>query len=117
MSRPGTRQDAARQADRPLVSLGYGLREWLAGLPSGSETVAAAAFDTHVDKPRVPGSAARAAQKRLRRLGFRVAAPAESFYVTGTAGPLLDGEAERARLWGEMLAAKVTPDTASRHSP
>jgi hypothetical protein len=40
------------------------------------------AFPSRIDRPRVPGSAARGAEKRLRRMGFRVVAPAESFYVT-----------------------------------
>jgi hypothetical protein len=102
MSRPRTRQDAATQAPDGLVSTRTGLREWLAALraPVG---IAAAAFDTKVSKPNLPGSAARAAEKRLRRLGFRIAAPAESFYVGGTLGPLLDGEQDRALHWGDQL--------------
>ena len=52
------------------------------------------------------GSAARAAEKRLRKLGFRVVAPSESFYVTGTAGPLVEGETERARAWAEKLGER-----------
>ena len=104
MSRPRTRQDAATQAPDGLVSTRTGLREWLAALraPAG---IAAAAFDTKVSKPHLPGSAARAAEKRLRRLGFRVAAPAESFYVEGTLGPLLEGEQDRAMRWGDQLGA------------
>ena len=60
-----------------------------------------------LSRPRLPGSAAAAADKRLRRLGFRRMAPPTSFYVEGTTGPLLDGEAERARRLGEALAAEV----------
>jgi hypothetical protein len=107
MSRPGTRQDAARQTTHGLVSAGNGLREWLAALPEGSKRVAAAAFDTRIERPRLPGSAAHAAERRLRRLGFRVAAPAKCFYVAGTQGPLMDGEQWRARDWGEHLAAEL----------
>lgn len=107
MSRAGTRQTAARQAEHAPVSAGIGLREWLDALERGSETTAAATFDTRLDKPHwLVGSAARAAEKRLRRLGFRVLAPSQSFYVAGTSGPLLDGEAERARRWGEKLASE-----------
>jgi hypothetical protein len=104
MSRPRTRQDAATQTPDGLVSTGIGLREWLAALraPAG---MAAAAFDTKVNKPHLPGSAARAAEKRLRRLGFRIAAPAESFYVGGTLGPLQEGEQDRAMRWGDQLGA------------
>jgi hypothetical protein len=106
MSRPQTRQDAARQATAGLVSRRLGLREWLTTV-RGPAGVAAAAFDTRISKPRLPGSAARAAEKRLRRLGFRIVAPAASFYVDGTSGPLLEGEQQRARRWGESIASKT----------
>jgi hypothetical protein len=106
MSRPQTRQDAARQAAAGLVSRGIGLREWLAAL-QGPAGIAAATFDTRISKPRVPGSAARAAEKRLRRLGFRIVAPAASFYVEGTSGPLQEGEKQRARRWGESVGSKT----------
>jgi hypothetical protein len=88
------------------VSRGWGLREWLTSLqaPAG---VAAAAFDTRISKPRLPGSAARAAEKRLRRLGLRMVAPAASFYVEGTSGPLLEGEQERARRWGQSVGSST----------
>ena len=105
LSRPGTREDASRQAGGRVVSEGIGLREWLAALARTSGDVAVATFDTRIAKPRVPGSAARAAEKRLRKLGFRVVAASESFYVTGTAGPLVEGETERARAWAEKLGA------------
>ena len=104
LSREKTRQSAAAQAEEDLVSKGIGLREWLADLEGGAAEIGAATFDTRINRPRVPGSAARGAEKRLRRLGFRIAASAESFYVDGTTGPLVDGEAERARRWGEALA-------------
>jgi len=105
MTRPGTRADAAEQANGAIVSTGLGLREWLEALESSEGGVSVATFDTRIDKPRVPGSAARGAQKRLRRLGFRVVAPAESFYVAGTKGPLVPGEIERARRWAAAFAA------------
>ncbi|HWL35542.1 MAG TPA: flavodoxin family protein [Frankiaceae bacterium] len=105
LSRDSTRKSASEQAKGPLVSRGIGLREWLDALSAGHAAVAA--FDTRVRHPRVPGSAAHKAEKRLRRLGFRVAEPAETFWVDGTTGPLLDGEADRAREWGARLAASV----------
>lgn len=107
LSRPRTRRSAAEQAERGLVSAGIGLREWLDTLRGDSESVAVAAFDTRIHKPRLPGSAAAAAEKRLRRLGFRIVARSKSFYVEGTAGPLVDGEPERARRWGEELGAAL----------
>ncbi|MEV0389255.1 flavodoxin domain-containing protein [Nonomuraea sp. NPDC050643] len=105
MSRASTRQSAAQQAPGPLVSRGNGVREWLASLRTPSSALGSAAFDTRIAKPRMPGSAARGIAKRLRRLGIRAVAPAESFYVTGTQGPLVEGQLERARQWGEHLAA------------
>ncbi|MFI7700586.1 flavodoxin family protein [Nonomuraea sp. NPDC049480] len=105
MSRASTRKSAAEQAERPLVSRGDGVREWLATLRTSSAGLGSAAFDTRIVKPRMPGSAARAVAKRLRRLGIRAVAPAQSFYVSGTQGPLVEGELERARQWGESLAA------------
>ncbi|MEV1249416.1 flavodoxin family protein [Nonomuraea sp. NPDC050022] len=111
MSRASTRQSAAEQAQEPLVSQGRGVREWLTSLhtPSG---LGAAAFDTRISKPRMPGSAARGVAKRLRRLGVALVAPAQSFYVTGTKGPLVDGEVERARQWGESLASSIAIPTS-----
>lgn len=109
LSRPGSRQEAARQADRPLVSGGIGLREWLEAVRTETTATTAAAFSTRLAKPRwlnLFGSAERHIEKRLRRLGFRMA-PATHFYVAGTRGPLLEGEHQRARRWGEQLALDV----------
>ena len=111
MSRPGTRRSAAEQTEEALVSTGRGLREWLDALDGDVGDTASATFDTHADRPRLPGSAARSAQKRLRRLGFATAAKAESFYVGGMTGPLLDGETERARRWGAALGSAVVAST------
>ncbi|HEY9378544.1 MAG TPA: flavodoxin domain-containing protein [Jiangellaceae bacterium] len=107
MSRARTRESAVEQAAGGVVSSGQGLREWLDGVASGSKTIAAAAFDTRIDKPRVPGSAAHGAERRLRRLGFNLIEKAASFYVTDTSGPLVDGERERARRWGQLLGSKL----------
>ena len=107
MSRPATRQDAFAQAGRDPATAGIGIREWLERLEPGSHPSLAASFDTRIASPRVPGSAARAAQKRLKKFGFRPAMPAESFYVTGTPGPLVDGEFERARGWGVLLGSAM----------
>ncbi|WP_214321714.1 flavodoxin family protein [Nonomuraea sediminis] len=107
MTRPSTRASAAQQATQPLVSPGIGIREWLESAYVGP--VQAVAFDTRVR--HMPGSAARAAAKQLHRLGAAIAGPTQSFYVTGTTGPLIDGELERARSWGEQLGATFrTPE-------
>ncbi|GGO78394.1 flavodoxin family protein [Nonomuraea cavernae] len=111
MSRESTRRSAAEQAREPLVSQGPGIREWLAALRVARGTPVAA-FDTRVAKPHLPGSAARAAAKRLRRLGLRLVAPAQSFFVTDSRGPLADGELDRARRWGETLAGHFAVPTS-----
>ncbi|GAA3560275.1 flavodoxin family protein [Nonomuraea rosea] len=110
MSRASTRQSAAQQATGPLVSLGDGVREWLATLSTSTSGLRAASFDTRV--PKAPGSAARAVAKRLRRRGIRPMSPAQSFYVTATLGPLVEGELERAEEWGESLVASFPVLTA-----
>lgn len=107
MTRPETRQSASQQSERGLVSRGVGLREWLSMLPEDSQHVAVATFDTRIARPRLPGSAAAKAGKLLRRLGYRFVVPPTSFYVEGTTGPLVGGESERARRWGEELAAAI----------
>lgn len=101
MSRPQSREDAAQQGASGSTEVG--LREWLDRLQPA--TVAAATFDTKIHKKFLPGSAARAAQKRLHARGFPTAAPARSFWVSGTTGPLEDGEVDRATTWGEELGA------------
>jgi flavodoxin len=103
MSRPNTRQSAVDQADTPVVSTKRGLREWIDTAGPTLRDRAIATFDTKIDKAYLPGSAARAAHKRLRRFGCRPVAPAENFTVLGTTGPLTDGELDRAARWGEHL--------------
>jgi hypothetical protein len=103
LSRPRTRADAAKQATVPARAVEVGLREYLGHVPRLTGT-GAAAFDTKIAKPSLPGSAARKAHRLLRSLGCRMLAPAESFRVVGTTGPLSDGERERARRWGAELA-------------
>lgn len=102
LSRPSTRADAATQAEGPVVSAGSGMREWLAAieLPPG---LGVAAFDTKVAKPHLPGSAASAAERRLKHLGGRPVARHRSFWVGGTKEGLLPGELEAARAWGRAL--------------
>jgi flavorubredoxin len=106
LTRASTRKSAAEQSEGSAVAAEVGLREWLDALSNGQ--VAAATFDTRMDHPRLPGSAAAAARKQLKRLGYHMAGRPESFRVSGTSGPLLDGEVDRARVWGDALAAQFT---------
>jgi hypothetical protein len=67
----------------------------------------AAVFDTRIDKPRfLTGSATKSISKMLRRLGYAVVDTA-SFLVADTSGPLVAGELDRAKAWGESLRARV----------
>lgn len=109
LSRATTRADAVTKSpDGTVVSPSIGLREWLdrLGAATGGGP-ATAAFDTKVSKPRLPGSAGRAAAKRLRHNGHVALAPAENFFVEGMHGPLLSGEAARAHEWGAALATRL----------
>ncbi len=111
MSRARTRQDAAAQATASVVSRGTGVREYLDRLEVAPGQPWAASFDTKVERPRLPGSAARAIEQRLRRKGCRIAHPAQTFRVRGTTGPLSAGELGRARGFGERIGERVTGGT------
>lgn len=100
MSTPTSRGAAARQG----AELTRGIREWIIELHPKPDC-SATTFDTRQTSMRhLPGSAARRAAKALRHKGFPEADPPQNFYVTGTSGPLADGELDRARAWGEHLA-------------
>jgi flavorubredoxin len=100
MSKPASR----RQPNATVFATG--VWEWLEGLPKAPGRVAA--FDTRFDKPRwLTGSAAVHIARRLRRTGYQVVVPPESFFVEHTGGPLCEGEADRARRWGAQLGQRV----------
>jgi hypothetical protein len=107
MSRPSTRADAETKGADQDAAEGIGLREWI-DLVHGNPDTRVAVFDTKVEHPHLPGSAGRAARKRLRGRGFHAVDPAPTFWVAGTPGPVLSGELDRARSWGTELAALVT---------
>jgi len=101
MSRSSTRDSAKTEREKPLISA-TGIRDWIADVEVGRGQ-RFATFDTKVPKPKLPGSAASSAAKRLKKLhGSSIAKP-ETFWVTGMTGPLIDGEIERARIWGKDL--------------
>ncbi len=106
MSREGTRDDAVTRGASHASKVG--IREWLDQLAPGPHAERVATFDTRVGKVRhLPGSAARSAAKSARKHGYGPATKPESFYVEDVEGPLLDGEVERARAWGEHLGAST----------
>lgn len=110
LPRDRTRRDAVRQAPDKAAPATNGVREWLANLPAAHFGAAAAVFDTRAaTKPRwLTGSAAREARRKLARLGYQIVGT-ESFYVTGTQGPLRNGELARARAWAARLADALVP--------
>lgn len=84
---------------------GPGVRRWLSEI--GAPHALAAAFDTRADGiPALTGHASRGIARLLRQHGCRLLAPPESFLVSKQ-NALLDGEAERARVWGATLGASA----------
>jgi len=67
-----------------------------------------AAFDTRLRMKfvRLFGFAADKIADRFRRIGSTVEDEPAGFIVNGRAGPLADGELERARAWGQELSKK-----------
>lgn len=85
------------------------LTAWLANLPrDAAQGIATVTFDTRFRKPAwLTGSAAHTLAKRLEQHGYHMVAPAESFFVAGTEGPLEDGEMERAAAWTREIAVRL----------
>ena len=89
------------------------MHDWLEQIPTGSGR--AAAFETRIHWS--PGGATGAIERGLQTAGYRRLAKSRKFFVTGTYGPLRDGELEAARDWGSELAnaVQVTDDVAAAH--
>jgi hypothetical protein len=117
MSRSSTRGSASAQGT-VVMPVETGIREWLGQLRHEDRAAVVATFDTRVAKARrLPGSAAKAAAKVLRRQGFTSLAGSASFYVDDSPGPLSEGELARARAWGRSLAAQVRPAETDSTDP
>ena len=106
MTREGTRRDAGTRVDRPIVSPGIGIREWIDAVQPSDVIVAA--FDTRIRGPQIlTGSAARSATEQLRKRGFKTVPP-ESFVLARIGGEPFDqvseAELDRARGWGRSLS-------------
>jgi hypothetical protein len=96
----------ARNDGEP-VSAGPGIREWLsAGGPPRGALVAV--FGTAVGRLGA-GSAAEVLARQFR--GRLLGAPT-SFVVAGRTGGLVEGELDRAWLWGQELAAALALHTS-----
>ncbi len=80
-------------------------RRYLGSLSSFSPALKAAAFDTRLKMrlARLFGFAAEKIETSLRKRGIATKGKAEGFRVRGSAGPLMEGELERAGFWGKDL--------------
>ena len=116
MSRASTRENAVSRGANDAASTDTGIREWLDAIARVQAHVQVAVFDTKIRKPHVPGSAAHAAARRLRKKGARVSVPPETFYVVDAEGPLEPGERDRARVWGAQLGALLRAATRTTSS-
>jgi len=104
LSRAGTRNQTLRNGVLPEIARGPGMREFLTTLPPGGGRPAAA-FDTRLRGPRwLWGAASSKIAAALVSAGYRLVEPGASFRVTGSSGPLVKGEVERAAQWTQRLA-------------
>jgi hypothetical protein len=118
MSRASTRKGAATAARKPGSGLtldpgadGPGLRDWFAAL--GQVGAAAAAFDTRLEGVGVfTGRASKGIARLLRRHGFTMAAPPESFLII-KGNQLRAGEKDRAWKWGHELSHHAAAATVA----
>lgn len=114
MTRSSTREGAVQQGAHADAAKG-GIREWIDRLHPGPHSELVATFDTRVGKVRhLPGSAAKAAARALRTHGYSSVGRPESFFVEDVAGPLFDGELERAQEWGRQLATKLLSQVSTK---
>ena len=92
-------------------------KTFLKNIPKGAlDGVRVAAFDTRLTEEEVDsngvltklvgifGYAAQPISDSLAKKGGDVVMPPEGFYVTGTEGPLVEGELARAEAWGRQIA-------------
>jgi flavodoxin len=86
--------------------------ELLAGLVDGRlKGVKAAAFDTRV-RFFIHGDAAKKMTKLLKNAGAHIVSSPVPFYVSGTEGPLRQGETEKAAAWARTLVKALQEPAA-----
>lgn len=108
MTRPSTREDAQTKG---ATAAREGVREWIEAV-TPRKGLPVVTFDTRIHVRMMPGSAAAAAAKALRHRGFDRVERGETFWVQDTAGPVVEGELDRARAWGAKLATRVAHDVS-----
>ncbi len=97
-----------RYASRPPDLSHPSMRSWLEALPKGSGR--SAAFETRIWWS--PGGSTGAIARGLEKAGYRSIAKPRRFVVTGTYGPMRDGEVEKARQWGVEIAQAMAAEGA-----
>ena len=95
---------ADKKAPTPADTSHQSMRTWLGTVPDGDG--AYAAFETRFRWS--PGSATRGIARELKRAGYRAIAKREPFLISGTYGPMREGEIDRARRWGAGLAKAIS---------
>ncbi|MFJ6078333.1 flavodoxin family protein [Pseudarthrobacter sp. NPDC092419] len=88
---------------RPTPAIASALGDLAGG---GLTGVKAAAFDTRL-KLFIHGDAGKKISRALQEAGASIIGGPMAFYVKGTEGPLLAGEAGRAAAWADELAAAM----------
>ena len=91
------------------------IKSFLKGFPSNAlEDVNAAAFDTRIPKDQTEsgflkfminlfGYADKKIEKQMENAGATIKLESDGFGVTGTEGPLAEGEIERAKAWAKRI--------------
>jgi flavodoxin len=75
-----------------------------------------ACFDTRFHLPRfLTGSAAQVMVRQLRKQGALLLTSPESFFVQGQAGPLAEGELQRADQWARALHNRIEVHSPRTH--
>ncbi|GAA2179819.1 hypothetical protein GCM10009785_07990 [Brooklawnia cerclae] len=100
LSSENTRKSAAENGAPEMHT---GVREWAATV-RGRPGVHVVTFDT--SSSTFLGTAAKAASKALKKAGFTDVERGEVFKVLGNAGPLAEGELDRASEWGRALSVR-----------
>lgn len=103
------------------------IKQLLKGLPKNAlKGVTVAAFDTRLTEEEINshgvltkfvdifGYAAEPVADGLKKKGGQEAAPPTGFYVSGTEGPLVAGELERAEAWGAALMHGMAGEAQTR---
>ena len=91
------------------------IRDFLDRVPAPTIAgVRVATFDTRIPTKwvRIFGYAAGRIAGTLKRTGANLIVEPEGFFVKGTEGPLVEGEAERAAEWARQLAMGIDGSAA-----